>query len=266
MGEAAAFWAMVPGPKMIWQFGELGFPFSINTCANGSVNENCRLDNKVPVWGYYNDPFKRGLFDVYANLLRLRMNPSYISTFTQKQFTADLSGAVKTLTINDDSLKVVVVGNFDLSAKTVTVNFPVAGTWYSYLTKTSINVSGVSASVTLQPGEYHVYLNKDLSNTLVTSIFNPSNNIMTGEFKLYPNPVKNGSIFEYELKKAGEVYIEIQDINGSKISKLFSGIKPAGKHELLFNPSIINHLNGKNGPFLVIIKTGSEQKTIKFIH
>jgi hypothetical protein len=89
---------------------------------------------------------------------------------------------------------------------------------------------------------------------------------MTGEFKLYPNPVKNGSILKYELKKTGEVYIEIQDINGSKISKLFSGIKPAGKHELLFNPSIINHLNGKNGPFLVIIKTGSEQKIIKFIH
>ncbi|MFM2228170.1 MAG: hypothetical protein RL664_1513, partial [Bacteroidota bacterium] len=84
----------IPGPKMIWQFGELGFPFSINTCANGSVNENCRLDNKVPVWGYYNDPFKSGLFDVYAYLLRLRINPSYFSTFTQKQFTADLSGAV----------------------------------------------------------------------------------------------------------------------------------------------------------------------------
>lgn len=266
MGEAAAFWAMIPGPKMIWQFGELGFPFSINTCSNGTVSENCRLDNKNPVWGYYNDPFKRGLFDVYANLLRLRINPSYFSTFTQKQFTADLSGAIKTLAINDDSLKVVVVGNFDLSAKTVTVNFPIAGTWYSYLTKTSINVSGASASVTLQPGEYHVYLNKDLSNTLVTSIFTPSNNIMTGEFKLYPNPVKNGSILKYELKKAGEVYIEIQDINGSKISKLFSGIKPAGKHELLFNPSIINHLNGKNGPFLVIIRTANEHKTIKFIH
>ena len=266
MGEAAAFWAMVPGPKMIWQFGELGFPFSINTCTNGTVSENCRLDNKIPVWGYYNDPFKRGVFDVYANLLRLRMNPSFISTFTQKQFNSDFSGAVKTLSINDDSLKVVVVGNFDLSAKTVTVNFPATGTWYSYLTKTSINVSAASASVTLQPGEYHVYLNKDLSNTLVTSVFTPSSTIMTGEFKLYPNPVKNGSILKYELKKAGEVYIEIQDINGSKISKLYSGIKPVGKHELVFNQPIINQLNGKNGPFLLMIRTSSEQKTIKFIH
>ncbi|MEY3542092.1 MAG: hypothetical protein RLZZ204_904 [Bacteroidota bacterium] len=266
MGEAAAFWAMIPGPKMIWQFGELGFPFSINTCANGSVNENCRLDNKVPVWGYYNDPFKRGLFDVYANLLRLRMNPSYISTFTQKQFTADLSGAVKTLAINDDSLKVVVVGNFDLSAKTVTVNFPVAGTWYSYLTKTSINVSGASASVTLQPGEYHVYLNKDLSNTLVTSIFTPSNNIMTGEFKLYPNPVKNGSILQYELKKAGEVFIDIQDLSGKSISRIYNGLKSAGKHQLIFTNNMFSKLNGKTGPYLLTIRSSNEMKTIKFMH
>ena len=266
MAEAASFWAMVPGPKMLWQFGELGFPFSINTCTNGTVSDNCRLDNKPPVWGFYNDPFKRGLFDVYANLLRLRMNPNFISTFTNKQFTMDFTGAVKTLQINDDSLKIVVVGNFDLSAKTTAVNFPTTGTWYSYLTKTSLNVSGATASITLQPGEYHVYLNKDLSNTLVTSIFNPVNTIMTGEFNLYPNPVRTGSKLKYELKRAGEVYIEVQDINGSKIGKVFSGLKPAGKHELLLDQSIIQKLNGKTGPFLLSIRTASEQKTIKFIH
>lgn len=266
MGEAAAFWAMVPGPKMLWQFGELGFPFSINTCTNGTVSENCRLDNKPPVWGYYTDPFKRGLFDVYANLLRLRMNPNFISTFTNKQFIMDFAGAVKSLQINDDSLKVVVVGNFDVSAKTANVNFPATGTWYSYLTKTSINVSGTSSSISLQPGEYHVYLNKDLSNTIVTSIFNPASNIMTGTFSLYPNPVRTGSRLKYELKKAGEVFIEIQDLTGTKITRVFNGIKPSGKHELVLDQSIIQKLNGKTGPFLLSIRTASEQRTIKFIH
>ena len=266
MGEAAAFWAMVPGPKMLWQFGELGFPFSINTCTNGTVSDNCRLDNKNPVWGYYNDPLKRGLFDVYANLLRLRMNPSYLTTFTQKQFTMDFAGAVKTLQINDDALKVVVVGNFDLSARTAAVNFPATGTWYSYLTRTSLNVTGASASITLQPGEYHVYLNKDLSNTLVTSIFAPANNMLSGEFTLYPNPVKTGSKLRYEIKKAGEVYIEIQDISGAKIGKVFSGLKSAGKHELILDQSVIQKLNGKTGPFLLSIRTANEQRTIKFIH
>jgi hypothetical protein len=265
MGEAAAFWAMLPGPKMLWQFGELGFPFSINTCVNGTVSENCRLDNKVPVWGYYNDPFKRGLFDVYANLLRLRMNTSFITTFTQKQFTMDFSGAVKTLQINDDSLKIVVVGNFDLSAKTAPVSFPIGGTWYSYLTKTSINVSGTSANVTLQPGEYHVYLNKDLSNTLVTAIRNTPPTTLTGEFYLYPNPVKNGTKLTYELKRAGEVFIDIQDLSGTKIARVFNGLKSAGKHELILPQSAINQLQGKKGAFLLSLRTSNELKTIKFI-
>jgi len=178
----------------------------------------------------------------------------------------DFAGTVKTLQINDDALKVVVVGNFDLSARTAAVNFPATGTWYSYLTRTSLNVTGASASITLQPGEYHVYLNKDLSNTLVTSIFAPANNMLSGEFNLYPNPVKTGSKLRYEIKKAGEVYIEIQDISGAKIGKVFSGLKSAGKHELILDQSVIQKLNGKSGPFLLSIRTANEQRTIKFIH
>jgi hypothetical protein len=193
------------------------------------------------------------------------MNPSFISTFTQKEFTMDFSGAVKTLQINNDSLKIVVIGNFDLSAKTAPVNFPIAGTWYSYLTKTSINVTGTSASVTLQPGEYHVYLNKDLSNTLVTSIRNTNYNTLTGEFNLFPNPVKNGTKLTYELKRAGEVFIDIQDLTGTKISRVFSGLKSAGKHELVLPQSAINQLHGKKGPFLLTLRTSNEVKTIKFI-
>ncbi len=41
---AAAFWAMTPAPKMMWQFGELGYDYSINTCENGTINK--RLQNK----------------------------------------------------------------------------------------------------------------------------------------------------------------------------------------------------------------------------
>lgn len=34
----------IPGPKMIWQFGELGYEFSINRCGDGSINPGCRTD------------------------------------------------------------------------------------------------------------------------------------------------------------------------------------------------------------------------------
>src|SRR5437762_12483696 len=38
---AAAFWAMQPGPKMLWEFGELGYDSSINLCSDGTTNNNC---------------------------------------------------------------------------------------------------------------------------------------------------------------------------------------------------------------------------------
>ena len=30
-----AFLFTIPGPKMFWEFGELGYDYSINTCTNG---------------------------------------------------------------------------------------------------------------------------------------------------------------------------------------------------------------------------------------
>ena len=52
---AAAFWAMTPAPKMMWQFGELGYDYSINTCGNLTVNNNCRTDRKPIKWDYLAD-------------------------------------------------------------------------------------------------------------------------------------------------------------------------------------------------------------------
>ena len=48
----AAFLTMIPGPKMIWQMGELGYDYSINTCTNLTINNNCRLDEKPIRWDY----------------------------------------------------------------------------------------------------------------------------------------------------------------------------------------------------------------------
>lgn len=266
MGTATAFWAMMPGPKMMWQFGELGFPYSINTCTNGTVSDNCRLDNKSPVWDFYNDIFKRGLFDVYSNLLRLRMNPSYFTTFTKDQYQLDLAGAVKSMTIDGDSLKVVVVGNFDVSNKTNAISFPADGTWYSYLTKTSINVTGKSSSIALQPGEFHVYINKDLSSTLVTAIRPTERMVLTGKAIVYPNPVQTGSILKYELKKAAIIRIDVLDAQGSTLQYLYKGMKAAGNHELPLSHMQPRSKSASVGIKFIRIQSGSESQTVKVVH
>ena len=46
----AAFFFTVPGPKMIWQFGELGYDFSINSNETGTaVSEEYRTSRKPSV-------------------------------------------------------------------------------------------------------------------------------------------------------------------------------------------------------------------------
>ena len=44
---ASAFFFTIPGPKMIWQFGELRYDYSINF--------NGRTGNKPIRWDYYSD-------------------------------------------------------------------------------------------------------------------------------------------------------------------------------------------------------------------
>ena len=78
---AASFWAMQPGPKMLWEFGELGYDLSINRCEDGSINNDCRTSPKPLHWDYYNDANRKALYDVYTNLIHLKLYPAYASTF-----------------------------------------------------------------------------------------------------------------------------------------------------------------------------------------
>src|SRR5690606_7274137 len=63
---AATMFYTVPGPKMLWQFGELGYDYSINHCQDGSINGDCRTYNKPVKWEYRDDA------DRYALYLHIR--------------------------------------------------------------------------------------------------------------------------------------------------------------------------------------------------
>ncbi len=254
MSQAAAFWSMMPGPKMMWQFGELGFPFSINTCGNGTVNSACRLDNKPPVWSYLNNPFKKSLFNKYANLLKLRTNPNFQNTFTSTPFTYDLSSPFKWLQINGDSLKVVVIGNFDIAARTSTINFPSTGTWYSYLNGTSINLNSTSSSMTLEPGEFHVYLNRNLSNTIITSVSQPISP-QTDQLTIIPNPIHESTMIGYKLLDASQVDISVYDNQGRIVKEIMRGFKHAGQHQIPLPKSQLSSKILGNGIYYVVLKT-----------
>ncbi|MEO8796174.1 MAG: alpha-amylase family glycosyl hydrolase, partial [Daejeonella sp.] len=73
----AAFFLTLPGPKMIWQFGERGYDYSINY-PSGTSND--RLSNKPPHWEYMNEPNRKKLYDVYSKLIKLRTEQDVFET------------------------------------------------------------------------------------------------------------------------------------------------------------------------------------------
>lgn len=154
-----AFWSMIPGPKMMLMFGELGYDYSPNACSNGATTCN-NVDPKPIRWDYYTNANRRGLYDVYSKLLSLRNVAAYQSTFTTGTVNKNLAGAIKWLNVVGSSLQVMVYGNFDVMPQTGTVSFPSTGTWYNFFTGATTSVTTTALqNVTLQPGEYYVFLN-----------------------------------------------------------------------------------------------------------
>jgi hypothetical protein len=262
---AAAFWAMIPGPKMMWQFGETGYDYSIGTCENLTVDaNNCRTSPKPIKWDYYTNPNRKALYDVYSALLRLKITPAYASTFTTNNVTWNLSSAFKWISLNEPGLRVFVMGNFDIQAQTGTVTFPVAGTWYSYLTGTTFTATGSAQSLLLQPGEYYVYTDKNVSGTVVTPVLNINANLSNMKLKLYPNPVTDLTVIEYELDESGKVDISVIDVNGKIIADLFSGFKPKGKQQLPLKTNGFSIAKLSNGIYLLQTTVNGKRRVEKF--
>ena len=168
---AASLWSMIPGPKMLWQFGELGYDYSINYCGNGNTSSNCRTDPKPAKWDYYQDADRKALYNVYSKLFALRTSPLYTSTFTTGTIANNysLTSYVKQLRVVDPNLSVVAFGNFDVSSQFSIISFPNNGTWYNYLNPTAgnINVTSNGIAINLQPGEYYVYTSKDANTAIL---------------------------------------------------------------------------------------------------
>jgi len=142
----AVFMFSSPGPKMIWQFGELGYDISID--------DGGRLGDKPIHWEYTSDANRMHLNSVYSKMINMKIkNP----VFASKIFGYNLGGPVKSIWLKDPTANVEVIGNFDVVPQTFIFTFPSNGTWYDNFTGTSINLTYTTYSVTLQPGEYHLY-------------------------------------------------------------------------------------------------------------
>ena len=208
---AAALFFTVPGPKMLWQFGERGY--------DTSINYNGRIGNKPPLWQYMADANRVKLYNVYASLISLRLaNPAVFNSTSFTYDFYDANGLYKRFQIMDpaaNGMKVTVIANFDVVPQTRFITFQATGRWYNYLangagtgingaTANTFDIASAAQSITLQAGEYHVYVYQPptvynfIGNGNWTEAANWSYNIVP------PTPLPSGSEIQIAPQPGGE--------------------------------------------------------------
>jgi 1,4-alpha-glucan branching enzyme len=170
----APFLFLLPGPKMLWQFGELGYDKSIFQCSDGTVPEpygtdTCKLGNKPSAWEdqlkYNTDPYRLNVYNNFARVIKLKKQEDIFNKVPQ---SLELSNQyMKKMVFVDpeasgDAIsKVIVVGNFDLVKRTTVLTFDSNDQWYDLIkNNAAVTISNNKLELNLNPGQYVVIADK----------------------------------------------------------------------------------------------------------
>ncbi len=199
----ATFFITVPGPKMIWQFGELGYDYSID--------ENGRVGNKPIRWDYYTEKNRKKLYNVYSALNHLKTSEPAFST---SDFNMEVSGALKRIELNHSDMDVRIIGNFDVRDGAIDPNFRQTGDWFDYFSGETLNITNVNELITLAPGEYRMYTTKQLETPEIISKIDNSI-VIESTTTIYPVPASD---FLYASTASEAETTTVFDLNGRIVS------------------------------------------------
>jgi len=247
----------VPGPKMLWQFGELAYDYSINYCEDGTIDDGCRTGPKPIRWDFPTDPYRRRLHDVTTALLHLRKN---YDVFETTDFQIDIDpGLGRSISLNSPSMNVHVVANVALTSTNVTANFQHTGTWYEYYTGQTLDVTNTSTTLNLAPGEYRLYTDQfvPLPPGVNTTPVREIAGILSG-LEVYPNPVSGIFSVDFSLDKGADIQIEVTDFAGKIVSRTMPGSLPAGLQHIEINTE-----SWQAGVYLVTVRDENGSKLTK---
>jgi hypothetical protein len=231
METAAAFFFMIPGPKMVWQWGELGYQYSINRCTDGTIDPSCRLALKPEGWELYEDPYNYRLYRVFSELIKLRTENNLFET---TDFTTDVSGTLKRIHLNSSEMNAAILGNFDLVEREIDPGFQHSGTWYDYLTGESIEVSDLNTNITLAPGANRIFTDVKLETPdMPTSLSTGSVVHQRNTAYLYPNPARD--ILSIVTPLSDEIQFMIYDLSGQMVCSYHYNVNPNEATEIRLN-------------------------------
>lgn len=213
MATVGATSLLIPGPKMIWHFQELGMDDSIYACENGTVNSetdatpgDCKLATKQqPQWveNWLTTAPRSTIYSDYTKFIKMKKNdPVFNGDYT---ISVNGNNIKQRIYIYDNALpatqlkNVVILANYSVAAQSITADFPYTGTWYNLMDNTTTNVTATNMQITLGPGEYRIFGNQ-ISAALANESFEAISKV-----ELYPNPSTNAFQISVDAKKV-EIY------------------------------------------------------------
>ncbi|UOE40256.1 alpha-amylase family glycosyl hydrolase [Chryseobacterium suipulveris] len=218
-----AVFLTVPGPKMIWQFAELGFDKSIFTCVNGTVNTDsdsipgdCKLDPKPSAFGlgYDVDTARKSVYDTWAKILAIRLSNEVFNT---KNFTVESGNLMPRIYITNTAAasalqNVVILANFTTSTQNIVPNFPIGNkTWFNLMDNTSFFVSDTTAPITIEAGGFRIFGD---GSALATEETETVKNAVS--LTVLQNPVTNG-VANIRYSNADNGTLAIYDLGGKLV-------------------------------------------------
>lgn len=250
MGMAAALFFTIPGPKMIWQFGEYGYDYSIDFAG--------RTSPKPIRWDYLTDPRREKLKKIYAALINLKTG--YPNTFRSNSYDISAWGVQKQVHVNAD-MNATIIANFDVVNQATFTGFQHSGWWYEYLSGDSINVSDVNMTIPLEPGEYRVFTDEKLPvpDLSVSQPVGTSGIVELNSYlKVFPNPSNGNCHLEIDLARPTELSISLYDLQGKEI---WANSPVKGRAGKQFIP--LNVTNIGSGQYLLKVESETRVYTEK---
>jgi len=256
MKMAGAFFFTIPGPKMMWQFGELGYDVDIEF--------NGRTGEKPPAWGHLNDPLRVKLYKTWQALLTLR-NENEVFRSPETEVTQRVRGAVKSIVLTHPTMDAVIVGNFGVDSLSTTLEFPATGTWYSYFSGDTLEVAEEEVSFRLAPGEFYIYTSLPVGSPeeglITVGVDEEVGSEVPEAFVLhqnYPNPFNPTTTIAFSVPEAGRVKIDVFDLTGRLVATVVDGVYLPGSHTVTFDAR-----NLSSGVYLYRLQSGTQVITQK---
>ena len=260
-----AFFFTLPGPKMMWQFGELGY--DQNLPESGSE----RTAPKPILWEYYDQPERKLLYETIAALIKLRMeNDLFRDPDARVQMRVGHGQYDRRINISNDSLSATIIGNFGVTSRDVNPNFQHTGTWYDYFAGDSLVVTDTQNPISLQPGEFHIFTNQKLESPIITTsirdevVSNPKSFMLEQN---YPNPFNSSTTIRYSLTElnATQTVVRILNVLGQEVKTLVNQKQSAGQYQITWDGLDNSGISVASGVYLYSIVSGQSYSLKKLV-